>query len=299
MPKPYIVPGGRFGEIYYWDSYFTMLGLRTAGKEGMIENMLDNFAYLIDTHGFIPNGNRAYYLGRSQPPFFSAMVRLLAEEKGEEILEKYREAMQKEYAFWMAGREKLSPEQPAYRRVVRMEDGSVLNRYYDDRPEPRPESYKEDVALARESGREASQLYRDIRAACESGWDFSSRWFGDGNYLKTIHTTEIIPVDLNALLYHMETMLSDAYALSDSTIAKTYQEKADDRKEALQKYCWDERVQFFVDYDFVMRKPTGILSLAAVYPLYFELAEEQQAFEVADKLRKEFLKEGGGTYYSC
>ena len=78
LPNPYIVPGGRFGEIYYWDSYFTMLGLRTAGKEDMIENMLDNFAYLIDTHGFIPNGNRAYYLGRSQPPFFSAMVRCVS-----------------------------------------------------------------------------------------------------------------------------------------------------------------------------------------------------------------------------
>jgi alpha,alpha-trehalase len=79
LPHPYIVPGGRFGEIYYWDSYFTMLGLEVAEKQDMIRNMVDNFAYLIDTVGHIPNGNRTYFLGRSQPPFFAMMVELLAQ----------------------------------------------------------------------------------------------------------------------------------------------------------------------------------------------------------------------------
>jgi alpha,alpha-trehalase len=76
LPNPYIVPGGRFREIYYWDSYFTMLGLQVSGRTDMIRNMIDNFAYLIDTEGYIPNGNRSYFLGRSQPPFFSCMVSL-------------------------------------------------------------------------------------------------------------------------------------------------------------------------------------------------------------------------------
>ena len=79
LPYPYIVPGDRFREIYYWDSYFTMLGLQADNQIETIRNMIDNFSYLIDTLGFIPNGNRTYYLGRSQPPFYAAMVSLLAE----------------------------------------------------------------------------------------------------------------------------------------------------------------------------------------------------------------------------
>ncbi len=77
LPFPYIVPGGRFGEIYYWDSYFTMLGLKASGKNDLLENMVKNFSYLIDEFGYIPNGNRSYFIGRSQPPFYSLMIKLL------------------------------------------------------------------------------------------------------------------------------------------------------------------------------------------------------------------------------
>ena len=101
LPYPYIVPGGRFGEIYYWDSYFTMLGLKESDEIEMIENMIKNFASLIDRYGFIPNGNRSYYLSRSQPPFFSLMVELLAEVKGERRVWEYLPALQKEYNYWM------------------------------------------------------------------------------------------------------------------------------------------------------------------------------------------------------
>jgi Neutral trehalase len=88
LPHPYIVPGGRFREIYYWDSYFTMLGLKESGEVQTIENMIDNFAYLIQTYGHIPNGNRSYYVSRSQPPFFALMVELLAGIKGKEMYKK-------------------------------------------------------------------------------------------------------------------------------------------------------------------------------------------------------------------
>ncbi len=103
LPYSYIVPGGRFREIYYWDSYFTMLGLQESGEYEMMENMIRNFAYLINTYGHIPNGNRSYYLGRSQPPFFSLMVELLAEVKGDSIYKTYLPAMEKEYKYWMDG----------------------------------------------------------------------------------------------------------------------------------------------------------------------------------------------------
>ncbi|HLO37304.1 MAG TPA: trehalase family glycosidase, partial [Lacibacter sp.] len=95
LPNPYIVPGGRFGEVYYWDSYFTMLGLKESGMNEMIENMVNNFTHLIHTIGFIPNGNRTYYLSRSQPPFYALMVELLMEIKGEGILINYLPALEK------------------------------------------------------------------------------------------------------------------------------------------------------------------------------------------------------------
>ncbi|MEL6865765.1 MAG: alpha,alpha-trehalase TreF [Bacteroidota bacterium] len=294
LPKPYIVPGGRFGEIYYWDSYFTMLGLEAAGKWEMIQHMADNFAYLINTYGYIPNGNRTYFLGRSQPPFYSLIVRLLANQEGEEALLRYAAPLEKEYAFWMDGYEEMTAERSEYRRLVRLEDGSILNRYWDDRPVPRPESYREDVELAKSVERPAVEIYRDLRAACESGWDFSSRWFEDGQYLSSIHTSEIIPVDLNALLSHLEAILQQLNELKGNTEkAAFYQQRFEQRKEAMMRYNWDAEQGFFVDYDFVKREPTPVPSIAGMFPLFFELADTSQARLAADKLEKVFLKPGG------
>src|SRR6476619_4581592 len=125
LPESYIVPGGRFREVYYWDSYFTMLGLMESKRYELIENILDNFKYLIDQYGHIPNGNRNYYLSRSQPPFFALMVDLLAQKKGSAIYKKYYSALEKEYAFWMQGEKDLKPGN-AFRRVVKLDDGTVL-----------------------------------------------------------------------------------------------------------------------------------------------------------------------------
>jgi alpha,alpha-trehalase len=293
LPHPYIVPGGRFGEIYYWDSYFTMLGLQVSGQSDMIESMVDNFSHLIDTTGFIPNGNRTYFLSRSQPPFFSLMVRLLLEEKGEELLEKYLPRLEKEYAFWMDGVENLqSPA--AHRRVVKLPDGAILNRYFDGNPTPRQESYREDVELAAAAGRPPEELYRDLRAACESGWDFSTRWFRDGTSLATIRTTELVPVDLNALLYHLEHMIARGYALKDDQMNfNLYRKKASRRKVAIQKYCWDEGSSYFLDYDFAAGERVMIPSLATVFPLFFHLATPKQAAGVAQNIGQHFLKAGG------
>ncbi|MFQ5445392.1 MAG: alpha,alpha-trehalase TreF [Saprospiraceae bacterium] len=299
LPHPYIVPGGRFGEIYYWDSYFTMLGLHVAGRADMIASMLDNFSHLIDTFGFIPNGNRTYFLSRSQPPFFSLMVRLLMEEKGEDILAKYLPQLEREYTFWMDGSENL-PSQTTHRRVVKLPDGTALNRYFDDNPAPRQESYREDVELAGETNRPPRELYRNLRAACESGWDFSTRWFRDGTTLATIRTTELLPVDLNALLYHLEHMIARGYALAnDEKAFDEYRQKAERRKAAIQRYCWDEASGYFTDYDFVAGEKTDAPSLATVFPLFFHLASPKQAVRVAQNIEKHFLKAGGLVTTLC
>src|SRR5437588_10354825 len=200
VPHPYVVPGGRFREVYYWDSYFTMLGLVASGRTDLVRDMLDNFAYLVETVGHIPNGNRTYYLSRSQPPFFAAMVGLYATATDTTQALRYLDALEAEHAFWMDGAERLGPG-GAYARVVRLSDGSLLNRYWDDRAEPRPESYRPDYELAQalpQAQREA--FYRNVRATAESGWDFSSRWMRDPKDLRTLETTDLVRVDLNRLL---------------------------------------------------------------------------------------------------
>jgi alpha,alpha-trehalase len=271
-----------------------MLGLQAAGKADMIENMVDNFSYLLDTIGFIPNGNRTYFLSRSQPPFYAAMVGLLAEEKGEDIFLKYLPYLQTEYDFWMAGSAELSADAPTHRRVVRLTDGSVLNRYWDDRDAPRAEMYHDDVETAARSDRRPEAVYRDLRAACESGWDFSSRWLADGQNLHTIHTTDIIPVDLNALLYNLETTIAKAFRLKgDSLQANRFEQQAAQRREALLRYCWDADRGFFTDYDFIAGRSTGVLSLAGAYPLFFQMAEPEQAQAAATIIQDQFLQAGG------
>ena len=294
LPHRYVVPGGRFREIYYWDSYFTMLGLQVSNRTDLIQDMVDNFTYLINTVGHIPKGNRSYYVSRSQPPFYVMMLEILAEEKGPEILQKYAPALQKEYTFWMDGAASLHANIATHRRVVRMPDGSILNRYWDDQPTPRAEAYKEDVLLAVESGRNPEEVYRHVKAAAESGWDFSTRWFADGKTLQTIHTTDIIPVDLNSLLYHVELKLAQMAQLEGNH--KQQQEflnKAARRKKAILKYCWNNEVKFFMDYDYINRKTTNIFSLAAVYPLYFGIAKKYQATAVARRIEADFIKPGG------
>jgi len=295
LPNPYIVPGGRFGEIYYWDSYFTMLGLQASGRIDMIQNMADNFSFLIDLVGYIPNGNRTYFIGRSQPPFYSLMVKLLAEEKSNDILIKYIPQLEKEYAFWMNGSESLNENNIAVHHVVKMPDGSLLNRYWDENDTPRPESYREDAELAHHS-KEKSTLYRHIRAAAESGWDFSCRWFKDVHDFSAIHTTEIIPVDLNCLMLHLEETLHEAYKLSSNTLQQTFfAESATKRKAAIQQYCWNEEKQFYFDYDFAAGKQKEPQTIAAAFPLYFKVAADEQAKAVASIIEKEFLKPGGVT----
>ena len=119
------------------------------------------------------------------------MVELIAEEARERdvIYAEFLGALSDEYAFWMDGADALAPGS-AHRHVVRLKDGTLLNRYWDDRDIPREESYREDVNTAKAAGRPPEEVYRDLRAAAESGWDFSSRWLEDGRTLSTIRTTE-------------------------------------------------------------------------------------------------------------
>lgn len=297
LPNSYIVPGGRFSEQFYWDSYFIMLGLAEDGRWDVVEGMIKNYAYMIRKFGFIPTANRTYFLSRSQPPFFADMIHLLASHNGRtRTLVEYLPYLLAEYRFWIKGRRKLSKmEHQAFARVVQMPNGMLLNRYYDNKATPRPESMREDTETAELAvEREADRLYLHLRAGAESGWDFSSRWFLDPNDIRTIHTADIIPVDLNSLLYTLETTIAEAYqVLKQPILHRKFQTLADRRALAIHEYCWDEKEKFFVDYNFHHQKPTGRLSLAAVFPLYAGIATAEQAKYVADRLKADFLKDGG------
>ncbi|PHH45384.1 alpha,alpha-trehalase [Pluralibacter gergoviae] len=291
LPQAYIVPGGRFTETYYWDSYFTMLGLAESGRTDLMKCMADNFAWMIERYGHVPNGNRTYYLSRSQPPVFALMVELF-EEDGVRGARRYLEHLKLEYAFWMDGAGSLLPNQ-AYRRVVRMPDGSLLNRYWDDRDTPRDESWFEDVETARRSGRPANEVYRDLRAGAESGWDYSSRWLRDCNRLASIRTTQFVPVDLNAFMYKLENTIANISALNgDREVEAEFRVKASERRSAVTRYLWDDEQGCYRDYDW-RREQMALFSAASVVPLYVGLATHEQADRLDTAIRTRLLTPGG------
>jgi alpha,alpha-trehalase len=293
LPQPYVVPGGRFREIYYWDSYFTMLGLIESGREDLVRSMVEDFAFLIDRYGHVPNGTRTYYLSRSQPPFFFLMVGLLGGADPAAAYAHFLPQLRREYAFWMRGAGEV--QRGATRaRVVGMPDGSILNRYWDDRDTPRDESYREDIELARKSGRPARRLYRDIRAAAESGWDFSSRWLADSRTLATIDTTDIVPIDLNSLLFGLERAIqAGCERAHDDPCAGQFARRAAQRQAAIDRYLWDEGSGVYLDYQRRAGARVPHLSAAALYPLFLSAASARQAKSVATAVRSVLLKGGG------
>jgi len=296
LPYEYIVPGGRFNEQFYWDTYFIMLGLATDGYWVAIENMIKNYTFMIRKYGFIPTANRSYFLTRSQPPFFTQMVRLLARHHGKGVYLTHLPYILGEYRFWMKGAARLKRyEYRSFRRVVQMVDGELMNRYYDDRQTPRPESLRQDLDTSRNApDRAPEKLFLHLRAAAESGWDFSSRWFEDPHDIRTIHAADLIPVDLNCLLYLMEVTIADAYKmLRQPLLIKRFTTLANQRKAAILKYCWDEELGVFGDYNFHRRERTGRKTIAMVFPLYVGIASREQAASVARVIEQEFLHPGG------
>jgi alpha,alpha-trehalase len=292
VPKPYVVPGGRFREFYYWDSYFTMLGLIPDGHLDTARDLVDDFSYMLREYGHIPNGARTYYVSRSQPPMYYLMVGLLSPDPAS-AWSQHLQDLEREYAYWMQGSAGLHAGQ-ARRNVVAMPDGSILNRYWDASDTPRDESYRNDVLIARASGRPRAQVYRDLRAAAESGWDFGSRWLADGRHLTTIDTTDIVPVDLNSLLYGLERAISRACeARHESVCARQFAARAHRRRDAMDRYLWDAKAGYFMDYDWRHHRRNPELSAATLYPLFTGVADINQADAIGAVTQMQLLKEGG------
>jgi len=282
---PHVVPGGRFRELYYWDSFFTMLGLLRDGERALAEGLVEAMTDLIETYGYVPNGTRTYYLGRSQPPLYHLMVGLL---EGDRPAPRRLAAMKREHAWWMEG---LCEAQPGsqVRRVARLTDGGVLNRYWDPADTPREESWREDVETARTSGRLPSEVYRELRAGAESGWDFSSRWLTDGA-LGSIRTTTVAPIDLNAFLYSLERAIA---AASEGEDVERYGDLALARKRAVEMHLWHPEAGCFVDYELQRGARRPQATAAAAAPLLVGLASQVQADATARCIEAQLLASGG------
>ncbi len=278
MPFPYVVVGGRFQEAYYWDSFFTQLGLLRSGRLEAARHMLDNFAHLIGRFGFVPNGARSYYLTRSQPPFFWAMVDSYADASADRagVLGHYLPALEAEHAF--------------FANAPRHHEG--LARYWDSGDGPRIEMYATDLEWAHlAEGRPG--FYRDIRAACESGWDFSSRWLADPMDLGTIRTTDIWPVDLNALLIGHERLLAEACALHAPDRSEAYAAAAGARAEAVRTRFWDDDTGYFHDRLISEDRLSPVVSAAGLFPLWTGAATEEQAARAAAMAEARLLQPDG------
>ncbi|MDB5856554.1 MAG: Alpha,alpha-trehalase [Ramlibacter sp.] len=298
LPHPYVVPGGRFAELYYWDSYFTMLGLAESGLADLLHAMTDNFAYLIDTYGHVPDGTRTYYLSRSQPPVFALMTQL-CEQRGGQPAHHYLPQLRREHAFWMDGEAHVRPGAP-HRRVVALADGTVLNRYWDDRCTPREESWGEDVATAAQGERPAPEVYRHLRAAAESGWDFSTRWLAEDatgaplDGLASIVTTDLLPVDLNCFLHELEhTIARLARHAGHESLAREFEHRAQRRAHAVTHVFWNAQQGIYVDYDWRLQRQRRALTAATAVPLFCGVASPAQAQAVAVALSARLLAPGG------
>ena len=289
LPHPYVVPGGRFREVYYWDSFFTMQALALQGLRPLAQGMLDNFAALVRGFGHVPNSNRSYMLSRSQPPLLYRMVELLAPADPAP----YLDVLCAEHRFWMAGADALAPGD-AHRRVVRLADGTLLNRYWDDSDRPRDESYREDIETAAAAPRRpAAEVWRELRAGAESGWDFSSRWCAEPDRLETIETSAILPIDLNALLWGLETAIARAaYQQGDATLAARFDFAAGARAAGIRRHLWNSAEACFVDLQW-RRGVRRSLSAATVVPLYTGFARADEASALAATLEARLLGPNG------
>ncbi len=302
LPHPYIVSGGNFREIYYWESYFMAQGLRADGHETMILNMVHNFSHLIKENGYIPGGNRVYLSDRSQPPFYTPLADMGVKLFGDDLLSEVLPPAEKEYNFWMdkdVNREKHAVSFTT-RKVVGPDNevqisNHRLNRYWSDRVTPRQEFWNKDLVEAKtQNGNSSNGFYRNIRAASESGWDYSSRWVGQNSGIEAISTTDILPVDLNTLIWYMERKISEwNFKVGKEEKARDFERKAYLRKKSIIDLMWSEPEGFFFDYNIRTKNRTDHWTLAAVYPLYFGLATKDQATKIASHLERSFLKKGG------
>ncbi|KAK9719755.1 hypothetical protein K7432_004582 [Basidiobolus ranarum] len=277
IPRPFVIPGGRFREIYYWDTYFVIEGLLLSELHGTAKNMIENFLDIVDTYGFMPNGARIYYLNRSQPPMLTQMVKIYYEKtKDIDLLRRALPTLDKEYKFWVHNHTIIIDHGEKYK----------LSHYNSINEHPRPESYMEDYITVEGSALDEhakKELYSEIATGAESGWDYSARWLKSyparnetgPAILRSLNTRKIIPTDLNAILYMNERILADFHNIvrfnqSDNQI-RYYTEAAEVRRKNILKLLWDETDLHYYDFNATSGSVQKIFTPSNYWPFWAEI----------------------------
>ncbi|VDM46176.1 unnamed protein product [Toxocara canis] len=285
VPHEFVVPGGRFLEFYYWDAYWIVKGLLACGMNTTTKAMINNLGSMVDRFGFVPNGGRVYYLQRSQPPFLSGMAYEYFERTRDfDFLYSILPTLAKEFNFWQANRTVT---------VAGLNNQTyTVYRYRTACNTPRPESYREDITTATEVPLEMRpQFYQDIGSAAESGWDFSTRWFADKKTLKTIETTSIAPIDLNALMCWNMDILEYLYKMAGNfEESRKYRNMREEFLYALQYVFYNTTIGAWFDYNIETRKHNVEFYPSIAVPLFgdcyqlLNMAKPQRIYNFMDKM---------------
>lgn len=264
LPKPYTTPcmSGNFQEMYYWDTYFTNVGLILSGLVEQAKNNVENMFHMINTYGFMPNGNRTYYLNRSQPPFLSIMVKdIFAVTKDLAWLEtEAYPTLEKEYAFWQTKRQTPIG---LNRYAADVDDEAELLEFTQVLCERGGLPIPADKETALEWGRSMFSL-------AESGWDCTSRFALDGHHFAA--------ADLNSLLYMLEKNMAEFAALLGKSVDEAlWNERAATRRDKMTALLWSPTRRAFCDTHVLTKKSNDMVSAAAFFPLFAGLATEEQA----------------------
>ncbi|XP_044759539.1 trehalase-like [Coccinella septempunctata] len=269
VPNPFVVPGGRFKESYYWDSFWIVEGLLISGMTQTAQGMIENFLYIVDKYGFIPNGLRVYYLNRSHPPLLTSMVTLLMNYTNDlEWLRRNIHLLDKELEFFLSNR----TFQVSYKWKTH-----TMFHYDSESGSPRPESYIEDVETCAtlKEATHIEECYKEMKSTAESGWDFTYRWVFDdngGNNANRTYTQcrRIIPVDLNSMLAKAMRELKNLHLLLGDTDKYFYwQQKYDDLEEAINDVLYHKGIWF--DYDVKFRIHRKYFYPSNLAPLWAEI----------------------------
>lgn len=270
VPNGFVVPGGRFMEFFYWDSYWILQGLLISEMYETTRGMLENFISMVDRYGFVPNGGRVYFLQRSQPPFLTPMARMYIAATGNKPwLEDNIESLDNELRYWL-------------NRLVTVEkDGKQyqMGKYNSASLGPRPESYLQDKLTAAYFSDPAKrqEVYNDLKSGAESGWDFSCRWFYDehgstNTNLSFIQTSRSVPVDLNSILAKAFRELADLYLYIDKTVEATFWiEEAIKMIEAIDAVHWNSEDKMWYDYDTQFKQHRKEFFISNLTPLWAQV----------------------------
>lgn len=311
LPHPYVVPGGRFNEMYGWDSHFINLGLLASGRVDEAREMVDNHIYQVEQYGRVLNANRTYYLTRSQPPFLAAMVADVYSRSGDrDWLAGALPALEETYRFWTS-EPHLTPATGLSRyldlghgpadEVVASEKDEAGHTHYDriedefrallgKDPAERERllGYPLELYYDPSGGGLTDLFYQGDRSMRESGYDPSDR-FGRFN----IDVTFFNPVDLNSLLYAYELdMAGLVVELGRPEQAATWRGRAEERQAAMHRYLWDPQAGQFFDYNLRSGGRRDYPFATTFFPLWTGWATHEQAAAVHANLQP-FLQPGG------